>query len=473
VIACVVSLIILGLSIWIVVIFIAENDKGAAWFPKSVVVTSLCLSCITVLMLPFDIANTRDPTSFRDVGGGLDMTLMWTIILWAVAVMVVVIIPFTTFFYEAYDPDQSSMAQQITPATMYTFAIVFLFGTICTVLWITIGFADIPYYAYQTNAQTAGIFDSNLQYNYLISIEVLELPVSYFVYVVGLISAVGWLLFCVYGGVGLSALPVEIMSDWMSRPKPMSANEYVTEKESIAGRAGMLQATGKKLEHAQRVKNNQSLRNKINAFKAEVMELESQYRKIEISFKQNGMGAIKIALWLMLGIFGGMLSILWIMHVMMYNTLQINPFLNTFLKDLDRTFSLLGVIMYAILAFYLLWCAVKGCIKVGMRIVFFQIHPMRLGDTLMNSMLFNAGLILLCSVTVTQFCVESFRIYASNTVVDTLLNAYVKRLKYIGTAMMYFQLAFIIIALLSIFWVILCPRAKVKTEEVDEDEDVK
>ena len=60
----------------------------------------------------------------------------------------------------------------------------------------------------------------------------------------------------------------------------------------------------------------------------------------------------------MVGIVGGMLSILWIMHIMLYNTLVINPFLNTFFVTLDKTFSLLGVIMYAVFAFYLLWSAV-------------------------------------------------------------------------------------------------------------------
>jgi LMBR1 domain-containing protein 1 len=96
---------------------------------------------------------------------------------------------------------------------------------------------------------------------------------------------------------------------------------------------------------------------------------------------------------------------------------------------------------------------------------------MKIGDTLMNAMLFNCGLVLLCSIVVTQFCAMSFDVYASNTVIDGLLNLYVRRLKGIGVIMYYFQYAFIAVAGLSVFWLILCPRKKVVADDKNKDSD--
>ena len=470
VVACLVSLVLLFLSVWFIVYFIAENDRQAAWFPKAIAAVGLCLAMVTVLLLPFDVANRRDPTSMESFGGGLDTVKMWMICLWTVASFVIVIIPFTTFFYEAYDPDQTNVMQQVGPALTYTFAFVLVFGSICAILWVTVGYATIPYFSYNTAPQFYDPFDARLRYVQLKSVAKLEISVSIFVYVVALLAAIGWLFFCVFGGVGLTALPIEIMSDWMSRPKPISAQQYSSERERIASRAGKLLVTGKKLDKLQRTKSNNSTRRKINAFKAEVLSLEKEFNTMEIGYKEQGISPFLVAGWFILGCVSAMLSLLWIMHIFLWNAIQLNPFLNTFLLDLDSAFGLFAVVAYGIFAFYLLWCAVKGCVKVGMRILFFQIHPLRKGDTLMNSMLFNIGLILLCSVTVTQFCALSFRAYASNTAVDTLLNTYVRRLKGLGTIIVWFQVAFVCVALLSVFWLILCPRKKVE-EEKDDDDD--
>ncbi len=49
---------------------------------------------------------------------------------------------------------------------------------------------------------------------------------------------------------------------------------------------------------------------------------------------------------------------------------------------------------------------VKGCTKVGLNLLVFTVHPMRVGATLMSSLLFNVGLILLATNAVIQFCAQ-------------------------------------------------------------------
>ena len=54
-----------------------------------------------------------------------------------------------------------------------------------------------------------------------------------------------------------------------------------------------------------------------------------------------------------------------------------------------------------------------------------QIHPMRIGNTMMNSMLFNVLLLLTTSVSVVQFCTRAFASYARLTAADMLFGVQV------------------------------------------------
>lgn len=54
-----------------VVIFGHEDDKNTAWFPKIVTVFGLWLAFASVLVLPYDVANT-------ETGGGQDPRRAYT-----------------------------------------------------------------------------------------------------------------------------------------------------------------------------------------------------------------------------------------------------------------------------------------------------------------------------------------------------------------------------------------------------------
>lgn len=61
------------------------------------------------------------------------------------------------------------------------------------------------------------------------------------------------------------------------------------------------------------------------------------------------------------------------------------------------------MLFYALFAFYLLMCIMKGNFKFGLRVfVIFPIHPMKIGATMLNSFLFNVGLIIIAAVATVQ-----------------------------------------------------------------------
>eukprot|EP00758_Cryptobia_borreli_P013668 Tbor_TRINITY_DN5854_c1_g3::TRINITY_DN5854_c1_g3_i1::g.7025::m.7025/K14617/LMBRD1; LMBR1 domain-containing protein 1 len=470
-IAVIAIVLIFGLVVYMVVLFQSEEEKTQAWFPKVVVVLGLSLACFNVLLLPYDVANRQNTEFIGNVGGGIDTALAWQIVMYLITAFTFVIVPFAMMYYEAMDPDQKNICNQIRPALISTIVILLMFTILVVSLWLTVGQAVIPYTMYTAgpimhlpSTTTGQSGELLIQYSDVHTSEKLEIRVSFFVYLVSLLSAFGWVFFCVFGGVGLIAFPMDFIRNFRDRPKPITAYEFSAMKTEIAKESERLIARGKKLDE---VTNKSSKhRKQVILYKQEVEKLERYYEKIKISFEKKGGAILKAVLQLILGILGGLLSFFWVLHVILNNITHVSTFLNSFFIALDNCFSLFGVLAYSLFAFYLLWCVVKGCTKIGVNLLLFTAYPMEVNNTLMNAFCFNTLLILITSVSVVQFSAISFAEYAANTAVNSIFTTYASRLKGIGFILQYIQYILLGIVGLSLLWLMICPRRKV--EEDDE-----
>lgn len=465
----------IGLVFYLVFLYQSEEDKNQAWLPKIIVVSGLSLACFNVLLLPYDVANRFDPEVANSAGGGIDVVLMWQIVLWAIAAFTFVIVPFAIFYYEAYDPDQGNVCNQLKPAVCYTTIALFFFVLALILLWLLVGQAEIPYQLYKNSPVPASPVIATENAWYAVygftwvensSDATLDVQVSIFVYMVGLMAALGWILFFVFGGIGLAALPMDLISDFINRPKPITVTEYTARKEIIGKETLKLISDGKELDEQERTgTTGRKHKKKILLFKRRATALEEAFEKLEASYKHQENGVLKAWLGLFLGLGAAMLSLAWFLHIILNNIANVTPFLNAMFVALDRAFSLLGTAAYGIFAFYLLWCVVKGCCKFGMNFLIFQVHPMKIHDTMMNSFLFNTLLILISSVSVVQFCSVSFREYANNTAVDSLFTVFVSRLKGINYVTLYLQYSIVGVMVLAFLWLLICPRCKKKDDD--------
>ncbi|KAF5193579.1 Limr family protein [Thalictrum thalictroides] len=122
-------------------------------------------------------------------------------------------------------------------------------------------------------------------------------------------------------------------------------------------------------------------------------------------------------------------------------------YLMVFIK-LDDLWGLFGTAAFAFFCFYLLIAVIAGAMMVGLRLIFITIHPMKWGATLMNSFLFNVGLILLCSISVIQFCSTAFGYYAQATAAQEIFGHTLQSLRGIKYLYKYnvFQIAFVVFA---------------------------
>lgn len=75
--------------------------------------------------------------------------------------------------------------------------------------------------------------------------ETLEMRVSYITYAMVIYSTLGWLFFMVFGAIGLVALPLDWIRQFIGRPtKTITKSEYITRARDIARRAKDIRCGG-------------------------------------------------------------------------------------------------------------------------------------------------------------------------------------------------------------------------------------
>ena len=71
-----------------------------------------------------------------------------------------------------------------------------------------------------------------------LSTEVWTIRVSFFVYVIALVTTAGWLLFMIFAGIGLVALPLDLIREFLGRPRStISKTEYLAKAKGLGQRA--------------------------------------------------------------------------------------------------------------------------------------------------------------------------------------------------------------------------------------------
>jgi len=490
----VVFLILIVAGLYLLIYFQHPDDKWDAWGPKIIVISGFIIACATVLLLPLDVANNEgyagcDGYDTR-LCGGLNMDLFWDIFYWLVPIYVFLLIPFFTFYYEA--DDGMLMAgtsvgtkpnNRLCEALKYQIATTIIFGLIFALCFIFLNETDIPVREYSVQGgfgkgavyqvvprtdnngtilpftsdqfedmgspDSASLSDVSRDPN-LGSIQ-LQLNISTFF--AGFMAFVGWFFFVLFGGIGLSALPLDLVLSFVNRPRHMDAVEFAEAQIALRERVNELVDLGEliKLEEEEKEQAgnngggggwfNREARRKAHEdrktvlqFKQAVFLLEQDVEDFQ-NCSANYTKYNPLIPWfsLLFGICGAIVSFFWILHIILFVLPDppIVPFLNNYFQWFDGWFPLFGVLSVLVFSFYLLCCAVKGCFKFGLRFPgIIHLHPMKRGKTYMSSFLFNISLILLCSLPVVQFSTDAFADYARNTTVYQVFGTQIRYLKF-------------------------------------------
>ena len=208
--------------------------------PKIIVVLGLTLVCLTVLMLPLDVAN-------RQSNGGFDMDFLWNMVYVLQGLFSLLFIPSALFYYESEDPE--SREARCWTAIKFELSTVSVVIGIWLVFWVSFGTAEIPVADYVSNVtlvpleQVVNCADFFQQQAYCAThwtraiISIATTPIVYFM---AILAFFGWFFFVVFVGIGLASLPMDLLIDFTTRPQTIDLQEYAKQKMLLNERAQKL-----------------------------------------------------------------------------------------------------------------------------------------------------------------------------------------------------------------------------------------
>lgn len=282
---------------------------------------------------------------------------------------------------------------------------------------------------------------------------ILELQVSVLTFFGNIMAWLGWFLFAVFGGIGLAALPLDLILAYVNRPRHLDAVQYAELQTSLRERVNELVDIGEliKIEREEKAqaglggafatfsfdadkrKAARDERQAILGFKQAVFLLEKDVEDFQaVTANKENYNPLIPYVSLLLGSCAVIISLFWIIHICVYiiPSTPAAPFLNNYFAWFDKWFPLFGVLSIALFTGYLLVAAVKGCFKFGLRFVFFHIHPMKPGKTYMSSFMFNTALVLLCAMPVVQFSQSAFADYAAFSNIRQIFGVQIRYLQF-------------------------------------------
>ncbi|CAM8969287.1 unnamed protein product [Rhodiola kirilowii] len=475
IVAIVVCIIVFIFNVYLLVNYQHPDDKNQAYFPKFVVVLGLSVAAISILMLPADVAN-RQACTHAVYNGACNLTLpmkqLWLAIYILDAFLVFFVIPFAMFYYEG-DQDKSagkriksSLIWVVVTAVVCALVLGILYGLVgevdFTVRHLSSGAANFPSsWDFSSGKQcvSSGNHECAAYTASASSEKTWTMRATFPEYVVALATIVGSVLFSIFGGIGIACLPLGLIFSFIRRPKAViTRSQYIKEATELGKKAKELKKAADGLHQEERSgTKGRKWRKNVKAVEKELLQLEDDVKALEEMYPQGEKAETAWALTvlgylakLVLGVIGLIVSVAWIVHIVIYLLIDppLSPFLNEVFIKLDDVWGLLGTAAFAFFCFYLLLAVIAGAMMVGLRLVFVTIHPMKWGATLMNSFLFNVGLILLCSISVIQFCATAFAYYSQATAAQEIFGHTLESLRGIRYLYKYnvFQIVFIILA---------------------------
>eukprot|EP00249_Psilotum_nudum_P011446 c23182_g1_i1 orf=622-2163(-) len=485
IIAIVVCVLVVMFNTYLLVNYQHPDDANQAYFPKIVVILGLSIAGISILMLPADIAN-QHACQHAIYNGACKLTLpmkqLWLAVYIVNAILVFFVIPFAMFYYEG-DQDKS-VGRRVCSALLWVFLTAIVVALVVGILYGLVGKVDFT--VQLLSSTTVGFtnsFSSLSKDHPCLSTSgstahlcaaysagsntttTWTLRVSFPEYVVALTTIVGSVLFTIFGGVGIACLPLSLIYSFLRRPKAIiTRSQYIKEATELGKRAREIKEVTLALQREERSgSKGRKWRKNVKKIQQELLILEEDMQALEEVYPQ---GEQADAAWavtvlgylakLFLGLIGFCVSVLWVVHIIVYMLIQppVSPFLNQIFIKLDDAWGLLGTVAFAFFSFYLLLAVIAGEMQLGMKLAFITIHPMKWGGTLMNSFLFNAGLILLSSISVIQFCATAFALYAQATAVQEIFGHTLESLRGIKYLFRYnvFQIAFVLLAIVTLIY---------------------
>ena len=142
-------LILLAINIYIMALYVHNDDKGwgSAVYCKVLVVIGLTLCQAQALLVPLDVANNSAQNDF-----GIDMKGFWLFLYMIVLIFITLLLPFALFFYETDEDD--GYCKRVLKGVLYTFLANIISILVLFITWNFFKFVNLPVKTVATNSTT-------------------------------------------------------------------------------------------------------------------------------------------------------------------------------------------------------------------------------------------------------------------------------------------------------------------------------
>ncbi|KAM3141438.1 hypothetical protein pb186bvf_006556 [Paramecium bursaria] len=421
---------------WFRSIIVLQNS-GDTWIHPQLGV-KFYSSVLTLLHPRIYTCKTKRLLETNDI-----MESTWYGVYISILIMVGFLIPVAQFYYES--DEEKSFGKRVLEVICYESILLVVLTILLFPIYLLLHF--------QYPLDIAASSPSNQSKSQTI----VSIPTSFPVFCMGFMAFIGWFLFVLFGGVGLSALPMDLINEFLNRPKLIKSSDAASKKVALKQQAVALIEQGTrikgiksydiKIEKEKEIelvngywnkrKQKSQVKTEAKKFEAAVLALQEEHEIFKIELDYMNQSPLGFVLKLIGGVIFAIMSILWWFQILLYMCIRpggfpLVGFLNTMFTYLEKTvMSFLGTILLAFFSIYLLACTQKGNIKFGLKIPFlFTIHPMKVNETWMNSFLFNVNLILITSVAVTQFVCQAFSEYTQGTEISLMFSGQIYYLSF-------------------------------------------
>jgi LMBR1 domain-containing protein 1 len=455
-------LILLVVNIYTFVNYASPDDNNEHIFPKLVVVVGLQTSMMCVLLLPIDVANNSgNPNCDTGSGvsgaqcGGINLFLMWEALFMFASLLLIFFIPFAAFFYLADDGvimGHEEKRSKALPALFNTLVVVITASAIILGLYFTSGHTAIPVSSYEIDFQDIPVTTYSTVYGWVSPYQLIQqsltasqahaaltksitfyitVTVSFPIYVIAIVGWLGWWAFSFFAGAGLASLPFDLIYDFLKRVKTLSPDLIAEKERDIQTRTAELLETAVAIKRSriefdktgpssyQRRRRLIEDRVQVNRVTQFVFLLEQDTTDLREAkaYNSNAGNPLTPYAKLVAGVVAVVVSFFWFLQIVLYMlpSPPVTTLLNSYFTLFDSWFPIFGVLTFAIFAYYLLMCTIKGAFRVGLSLFCIKIYPMVLNGTYTDAFLFNVAMVLVCTIPVVQFCLYAFSNYARYT----------------------------------------------------------
>lgn len=193
---------------------------------RAIVIAGFTLSYFVIFLLPIDVRNSRND-------GGLDMETFWSAMFIIIVICSIFVLPLSMFLHDARGDDGIIKNNKAWRRTFTSF-IFYIIGLIIVtgITFAIFNTAKLP--IIDVGCSNWLDADASIQAKNICQTQTerfLEFTVRFDIYLIALFCFLGWWMFVVFGGVGLTALPMDLIVGYIDRPQPISAATHQAKKK--------------------------------------------------------------------------------------------------------------------------------------------------------------------------------------------------------------------------------------------------